>query len=136
MDIVAKKKTVLVVEDEEALRFVLSTNLRRAGYDVKTAKTAEGGLTLARKLCPDLVLLDVMLPGMNGLELLRLLRLESEVPVLLLSARTAPTERVSGLRLGADDYITKPFCVEELLERVKTRLSRRRGPLRKREVPV
>src|SRR5882762_5905038 len=118
------KTTVLVVEDESALQFILSSNLKREGYEVISARNGEAGVKLARKHRPDLVLLDIMLPKMDGLEVMRLLRQESQVPVLFLTAKKSEVDRVLGFKLGADDYITKPFSLEELLARVKAVLHR------------
>jgi len=98
--------------------------LERQRYRVSCASTAEKGLRLARELKPDLVVLDIMLPGMDGLELLRVLRRESRVPVILLSARRGETDRILGLRLGADDYVTKPFSPGELQARIEGHLRR------------
>ena len=120
--------TVLIVEDEANLVTTLKFNLEREGYRVHTAADGEAGLALARTLRPDLILLDVMLPHLSGTELLRRLRHESDVPVLLLTARTAEIDRVQGLDLGADDYITKPFGVAELLARVRAHLRRQARP--------
>lgn len=118
------KTTILVVEDERAILYVLSSNLRREGFEVFTAKSAELGLTLARKHKPDLILLDVMLPKMDGLEMIGILRQESQVPVLFLTAKKSEVDRVLGFKLGADDYVTKPFSIEELLARIKAILNR------------
>ncbi|MEE9276978.1 MAG: response regulator transcription factor, partial [Dehalococcoidia bacterium] len=117
---------MLVVEDEANLAETLRFNLEREGYDVHTAADGEAGRHLARTIKPDLILLDVMLPALSGTEVLRRLRAESNVPVLRLTARTAEIDRVQGLNLGADDYITKPFGLGQLLARV--RAHRRRQP--------
>ena len=117
--------TVLVVEDESNLASTIKFNLEREGYQVHTAADGESGLAMARRLLPDLIILDVMLPLLSGTELLRHLRADSDVPVLLLTARTAEIDRVQGLDLGADDYITKPFSLAELLARVRAHLRRR-----------
>ncbi len=117
--------TVLVVEDESNLASTIKFNLEREGYQVHTAADGESGLAMARRLLPDLIILDVMLPLLSGMELLRHLRADSDVPVLLLTARTAEIDRVQGLDLGADDYITKPFSLAELLARVRAHLRRR-----------
>ena len=121
--------SVLVVEDEVSLNETLRFNLEREGYDVHTAIDGESGLALARRLEPDLIILDVMLPALSGMEVLRQLRSDSDVPVLLLTARTAEIDRVQGLDLGADDYITKPFGLAELLARVRAHLRRRASAL-------
>ncbi len=117
--------SVLVVEDEASLNETLRFNLEREGYAVHTAADGETGLQLARTHSPDLIILDVMLPALSGTEVLRRLRSDgSDVPVLLLTARTAEIDRVQGLDLGADDYITKPFGLAELLARVRAHLRR------------
>lgn len=118
-------RTVLVVEDERHLAETLRYNLEGEGYRVRTAGDGVEGLSLARTLQPDLVLLDLMLPAMDGVGVLRGIREESQVPVLLLTARTSEADRVRGLDLGADDYITKPFSVAELLARVRAQLRRK-----------
>jgi DNA-binding response OmpR family regulator len=96
--------------------------LEKDGYQVASAGSAEAGLKSIRKSKPDLIILDIMLPGMDGLELLRLLRRESRTPVILLSAKRGETDRILGLKLGADDYVVKPFSHGELLARVEARL--------------
>ena len=120
---------VLVVEDDVSLNETLRFNLEREGYDVETAFDGEAGLDLARRVSPDLILLDVMLPLLSGTEVLRQLRMDSDVPVLLLTARTGEIDRVQGLDLGADDYITKPFGLAELLARMRAHLRRRASAL-------
>lgn len=119
--------TILVIDDEKDLVRLLRFNLEKAGYKVSSAPSAEAGLRQLRKSEPDLLILDVMLPGMDGLEFLRALRRESDVPVILLSAKGAPIDRVLGLKLGADDYVVKPFSLEELLARVAVRLRKPAG---------
>lgn len=118
------KKSVLVVEDEENLLEALRYNLEREGYQVHTAADGGDGLELARKLNPSLVLLDIMLPTLDGFEVCRILRRESEVPILILTAKGEEVDRVVGLELGADDYITKPFSIRELVARVRNTLRR------------
>ena len=115
---------ILVVEDEQALRDTLDWNLRREGYQVNTAADGTAGLRIAREWKPDLLILDLMLPGMDGLEVCRQLRKETNLPILMLTARESETDRVVGLELGADDYITKPFHMRELIARVKAHLRR------------
>ena len=114
--------SILVIDDEKDLVRLLRHNLEKAGYRVASAPSAEAGLKQLRKSEPDLLILDVMLPGMDGLEFLRALRRESDVPVILLSAKHAEIDRVLGLKLGADDYVVKPFSLDELLARVAARL--------------
>ena len=115
---------MLVVDDEAILRDTLSHNLKRDGYQVLTAESGEEGLRIARQQRPDLFLLDLMLPGMDGLEVCRALRRETNAPILMLTAKDTETDKVVGLELGADDYITKPFSMPELLARVKAHLRR------------
>lgn len=116
--------TVLIVEDEEHLRVTLDYNLRRAGYTVQTAGSGPEALARFDAAQPDLVLLDVMLPGFDGFEVCRRLRQVSSVPILMLTARTDEIDTVVGLELGADDYIAKPFRMRELLARVGAALRR------------
>lgn len=115
---------VLVVDDEPSLREAVRYNLLREGYVVDEAADGAEALARARSTPPDLVILDVMLPGLDGLNVCRTLRQESGVPILLLSARGDELDRVLGLELGADDYLTKPFAMRELLARVNANLRR------------
>jgi DNA-binding response OmpR family regulator len=117
---------ILVVEDEPALRDTLEWNLVREGYQVQTVADGIAGLQRAREWKPDLLILDLMLPGMDGLEVCRQLRKDSALPILMLTARESETDRVVGLEMGADDYLTKPFHMRELLARVKAQLRRAR----------
>ena len=118
-------KTVLIVEDEQNIVDILSFNLEREGYDTLEAYDGSTGLQLALEQNPDLVLLDLMLPGMDGFEVCRRIReTGSAVPILMLTAREEETDKVLGLELGADDYITKPFGMRELLARVKANIRR------------
>lgn len=116
--------TVLIVEDEENLLEAVKYNLVKEGYRVLTAGDGERGLELARNSNPSLVILDVMLPKLDGLQVCQLLRRESDVPILMLTAKAEEVDRVVGLELGADDYVTKPFSMRELLARVKALLRR------------
>ena len=116
---------VLVVEDDEPLVASIRRTLAYEGYTVRTATTGLAGLQLAREAPPDLVILDVNLPGLDGFEVARRLRAGGGVPILILSARDSVEDRVAGLEAGADDYLVKPFAVEELLARVRARLRRR-----------
>ena len=118
-------RTLLVVEDERPLVETLRFNLELEGYQVRTAEDGIDGLSMARALQPDLVLLDLMLPRMDGIEVLRGIREHSRMPVLLLTARSSEADRVRGLDLGADDYITKPFSLAELKARVRVHLRRK-----------
>lgn len=115
---------ILVVEDESTLRETLAYNLVRQGYEVKTAGDGQAAVDTAHSWKPDLVLLDVMLPVFDGFEVCRLLRKDSNVSILMLTARDEEIDRVIGLELGADDYITKPFSMRELMARVKAQLRR------------
>lgn len=116
---------ILLVEDEATLSTTIAYNLRKAGYDVRSAADGEAALRLAAHDPPELVLLDVMLPTIDGFEVCRQLRRTSSVPILMLTARDDEVDRVVGLEIGADDYMTKPFSMRELLARVKALLRRR-----------
>jgi two-component system alkaline phosphatase synthesis response regulator PhoP len=120
-------ETVLVIEDEASIRTVLRAYLEQAGYRVVLAETGPSGLELARQQRPVLVVLDLNLPGMDGMEVAARLREESEVFILMLTARSEELDRVAGLRIGADDYLTKPFSPRELAARVEAILRRRRA---------
>ena len=115
---------VLVVEDEPSLLDTLEYSLQRQGYDVSTASDGHKALEIAREQTPDLVLLDVMLPGLDGFEVCRILRKETSVPILMLTARADEVDKIVGLEVGADDYLTKPFSMRELMARVKALLRR------------
>jgi DNA-binding response OmpR family regulator len=117
-------ETILVVEDEISLQETLAYNLKKQGYTVHTASTGGEALKSARELKPDLILLDIMLPEMDGFEVCRTLRQEMNTPVLMLTARDDEIDRVVGLEVGADDYLTKPFSMRELMARVKAMLRR------------
>jgi DNA-binding response OmpR family regulator len=124
----ADGESILVVEDDRSLREGLAMNFRLRGYRVVTAATGDEGLRAAFDERPDLVVLDLMLPGVDGLEILQELRSrEVFVPVLILSARDRLQDKVRGLEIGADDYMTKPFQLPELVARVEAMLRRRRG---------
>ena len=118
------KSKVLVVEDEPSLVETLDYTLRRQGYTVFTAMEGRAALEVARKENPDLVVLDIMLPGLDGFEICRILRQETSVPILMLTARTEEIDKIVGLEVGADDYLTKPFSMRELTARVKALLRR------------
>jgi len=115
-------KHIILVDDDALMRRSLAFNLEQAGYRTSTAATAEDALALAQRDAPDLVLLDIGLPGMDGLEALRNFKERSQVPVIFLTARRRELDEVVGLELGADDYITKPFNVDVLLARIKVAL--------------
>ena len=116
--------TALVVEDEPNMLFALEYALEQEGYETLTATDGDAGLRIARARRPDIVILDVMLPKLDGFEVCRILRRESNVPILMLTARGEEVDRVVGLELGADDYVTKPFSMRELLARVRNLLRR------------
>lgn len=115
---------ILVIDDEPSIINLVSAYLKPEGYEVFTAADGSAGLKAARVFKPDLIILDLMLPGMDGIELLSRLRRESEVYVIMLTARTEETDKIVGLSVGADDYVTKPFSPRELAARVKAALRR------------
>jgi DNA-binding response OmpR family regulator len=115
---------ILVVDDEESILKVVDYALAQAGYEVHTAGDAQGGEFLLGQIRPDLVILDVMLPGKSGLDMARDLRQSSNVPIIMLSAKGDEVDRILGLEFGADDYVTKPFSPRELVSRVKAILRR------------
>jgi len=119
--------TVLVVDDEPQIRRALRTSLEAHGYEVATAGTGEEGVLAAAETAPDLVLLDLGLPDLDGAEVIERVRSFSEVPVIVLSVRDRQADKVSALDAGADDYVTKPFGVEELLARLRAALRRTQG---------
>jgi len=121
-------KTILVVDDEPQIAGIVSDYLRLAGFDVIVAGDGVRALQAARGRRPDLVVLDLGLPGLDGLEVARSLRRESEVPIIMLTARVEEDDRLSGLEIGADDYVTKPFSPRELVARVRAVLRRSEGP--------
>ena len=115
---------VLVVEDDEGIREMLKYNLSSAGFSVQEASDGASGLRTARTARPDLILLDLMLPGMSGFDFARALRKTSRVPIIMITAKDAEVDKIVGLELGADDYITKPFSIREVLARVNAVLRR------------
>jgi DNA-binding response OmpR family regulator len=115
---------ILVVDDEISLQETLAYTLKREGYEVETVGDGPAALEIARRIHPDIILLDIMLPGMDGFEVCRILRHEMNTPVLMLTARDDEIDRVVGLEVGADDYLTKPFSMRELMARVKAMLRR------------
>ncbi len=127
----AVRETILVVEDEERIVQFLKRGLIYEGYDVQTALDGESGLELAEAHPPDLVILDLMLPELDGLEVCRHLRQVSDTPILILTAKDAVEDRVRGLDAGADDYLVKPFALDELLARIRALLRRTKA-----EVPA
>ena len=118
------KAKILVVDDEQSILNVVEAYLKPEGYEVHTATDGSAALASARAFKPDLIVLDIMLPGKDGIEVLTTLRRESNVYVILLTAKTEETDRVIGLSVGADDYLTKPFSPRELVARVKAALRR------------
>ena len=121
-------KKLLIVDDDQLLRRSLSFNLEQAGYLVKSAETAEAGLELLQGAGIDLVLLDIGLPGMDGLDAVRKIKQDYQIPVIFLTARRRELDEIVGLELGADDYVTKPFDLDVLLARIKAVLRRAAGP--------
>jgi DNA-binding response OmpR family regulator len=119
-------ESILVVEDEPALRDTLSYNLKKDGFAVEAVGDGRAALESARRLKPDLIVLDLMLPEIDGFEVCRILRQEMITPILMLTARDDEIDRVVGLEVGADDYLTKPFSMRELMARVKAQLRRSR----------
>ena len=117
-------RTVLVVEDESGLASTLSYNLRKNGFNVVSAADGVEGLRAVRRDHPDVIVLDLMLPKMDGLEVCRRVRAESDVPILMLTAKSEEFDKVVGLEMGADDYLTKPFSMRELMARVRALLRR------------
>ncbi len=134
------QQSILLVEDDETLREAIAFNLRRENYTVREVPEGMAALAEARREPPDLIILDVMLPGLDGLSVCRILRAEMTTPIILLTARTGEVDKIVGLESGADDYVTKPFSMGELLARIRAMMRRagrlsnslvlERGPLR------
>ena len=122
-------ETILVVDDEPAIQKQTRDYLEKDGFRVITAKDGPGALAAARREKPDLIILDLMLPGMDGREVCRILRRESAVPIIMLTARAEESDQIVGLELGADDYVTKPFSPKALVARVRAVLRRAQGRL-------
>ena len=122
-------QTILVVDDEARIVKLVRDYLTRAGFDVLDAQDGDTALTMARVERPDLIILDLMLPGVDGLDVCRRLRQESDVPIIMLTARVEEADRIVGLELGADDYVTKPFSPGELVARVRATLRRANGEM-------
>lgn len=118
---------ILIVEDEATVRDTLAMNLRAEDFEIITAEDGEEGLQMARDQAPDLLILDLMLPKLDGLSLCRILRRSSDVPILMLTARGTEMDRIAGLETGADDYVVKPFSLGELVARVRALLRRARN---------
>jgi len=122
-----QKRKILIVDDEEAIRILVQETMQEAGYDTIVAANGEEALAKLSppaKEMPDLIILDIMMPGMNGYEVLRILRQQSNIPVIMLTAKKETTSTVEALSLGADDYVRKPFMKDELLARIRTKLRR------------
>ena len=115
---------VLIIDDEEKILNLVTSYLEREGYDIFTAQDGLEGLKLSKEVNPDIIVLDIMLPGMDGIELLSQIRRESNVYVIMLTAKTEETDKIVGLSVGADDYVTKPFSPRELTARIKAALRR------------
>ena len=123
-----KKLSILVVDDDPQLVRLVRANLTAGGYRVLTAMNAHSALELVNMEMPDMIILDIMLPEMDGYELCRRIREFSDMPIIMLTAKVEDTDKVRGLKLGADDYLTKPFSVQELLARIEAVLRRSRSP--------
>ncbi len=119
--------SILVVEDEPSIREVVTLYLERAGYQVACVSDGSAALAFLANNVPDLVVLDLMLPGVDGFEITRYLRQRGDTPIIMLTARRAETDRIAGLEMGADDYVVKPFSPQELVSRVRAVLRRTRG---------
>ncbi len=118
------RQTILIIEDDRRIANWIRVYIERAGFSAEVAYDGEAGLSAARSLGPDLIVLDLMLPRRDGIEVCKILRLESDVPIIMLTAKEAHADRIKGLEIGADDYIVKPFDPEELAARVKAVLRR------------
>lgn len=125
---------ILIIEDEEKIARFVELELKHEGYEVEKTGDGRNGLMLAEQGGYDLILLDIMLPGINGIEILRRVRRQSDVPVIMLTARDAVMDKVSGLDMGADDYITKPFAIEELLARIRVTLRKHSSDSHRNEI--
>lgn len=130
------KEKILIVEDEKDLVRLIKYNLEKEKYRVTTARDAETALKLVKSVRPDLIVLDVMLPKMDGIELLKTIRPEVQVPILMLTAKRSEMDRILGLKLGADDYIVKPFSVGELQARIEGHLRRSSGAATQKKTSV
>lgn len=121
------KTKILVIDDEQSILDVVTAYIEKEGFEVYTTMDGPSGLKAARTFKPDIIVLDIMLPGMDGIELLAQLRRESDVYVIMLTAKTEETDKIVGLSMGADDYLTKPFSPRELIARIKAALRRLRA---------
>jgi two-component system alkaline phosphatase synthesis response regulator PhoP len=124
LGVLMANEKVLIVDDEEKILNLVTSYLEREGYEIFTALDGLEGLTLCKKVNPDIIVLDIMLPGMDGIELLSQIRRESNVYVIMLTAKTEEIDKIVGLSVGADDYVTKPFSPRELTARIKAALRR------------
>ncbi len=121
------KRTIYVIDDEESARTIVERYLVREGYDVQTFTSAEKAMNALNQLTPDMVVLDIMLPGISGYDLCKWIRARSDLPIIMVSARDEEVDRILGLELGSDDYLAKPFSPRELVARVRTVFRRLRG---------
>jgi DNA-binding response OmpR family regulator len=128
MEYAMNEPTILVVDDEPSISEVVGIYLRRAGYQVQVARDGQAALDALAEQAPALVVLDLMLPKVDGLEVARRLRAQGDIPIIMLTARREESDRIAGLEMGADDYVVKPFSPQELVSRVKAVLRRTRGP--------
>lgn len=128
-------KKIVVVDDERPIADILEFNLEKEGYEVHSAYDGNDALELILEVVPDIVLLDIMLPGMDGMEVCREVRKKHDMPIIMLTAKDSEIDKVLGLELGADDYVTKPFSTRELIARVKANLRRNTAPAKQEEEP-
>ena len=128
--------TILVIEDEPSIGDVVSLYLKRAGYQVSVARDGEAALEALARQLPDLVILDLMLPKVDGFEITRRLRQQGDTPIIMLTARKQESDRIAGLEMGADDYVVKPFSPQELVSRVRAVLRRTRPATTQNERPL
>lgn len=127
---------ILIVEDEKKIARFLELELTHEGYEVQTAGDGRSGLEQAQSWQPDLLILDLMLPELSGIEVCRRLRHDSDVPIIMLTAKDDVSDKVMGLDMGADDYMTKPFAIEELLARIRVGLKKRRSSAAETPAPA
>ena len=130
--VTVSQTSILVIEDEPSIAEVVSLYLRRAGFEVQVLADGSAAIAIMERQMPDLLILDIMLPGLDGLEITRWLRDRNDVPIIMLTARRAESDRIAGLEMGADDYVVKPFSPQELVSRVRAVLRRTHsgGPAR------
>ena len=130
------KAKILVVDDEQSILDLVTAYLEKEGYEYRSAMDGRSGLKSARMFKPDIIVLDIMLPGMDGIEALTELRKDSDAYVIMLTAKAEETDKIVGLSVGADDYLTKPFSPRELMARIKAALRRMRGGPARSEIPT